>query len=76
MADNLWVVLITASKWYSDMLDNWLFWYRKLSLDMNVVLIAEDIYIFEKYKNVADLTVHLFNANQVFGLIIYLVLLQ
>ena len=43
---------------------------------MNVVLIAEDIYIFEKYKNVADLTVHLSNANQVFGLIIYLVLLQ
>ena len=46
-----WVVVISASHWYDDLLQNWIFWYSKLSLDMKVMLIAEDQYIFQKYSN-------------------------
>ena len=49
--DKTWVVVVTVSKWYDDIFQNWLYWYYKLSLDMKIFLIAEDDFILEKYQN-------------------------
>ena len=49
--DKTWVVVVTVSKWYEDIFQNWLYWYNKLSLDMKIILIAEDDFILEKYQN-------------------------
>ena len=48
---NNWIVLLTASSWYEELLHNWLSWYDQLYLDMKVVLIAEDEFIYNKYIN-------------------------
>ena len=39
----------SVSEGYESMFLNWLQWYKRLKLDMEVILIAEDRYIEEKY---------------------------
>ena len=50
-----WRVLVIASEWYDDLLENWLYWFDKLSLDMEVILVAEDDFIANKYSNYSNL---------------------
>ena len=52
-----WVVVVTVSEWYDDMFQNWYYWYENLTLDMKVILIAEDDFIFKKYRNNSSLVV-------------------
>ena len=45
---NKWITVVTVSKWYEDMFINWWYWYNLLDLKMDVILVAEDSYIFQK----------------------------
>ena len=57
LIDSEWITVVTVSKWYDDMFQNWLFWYNLLELDMRVILIAEDRITFEKYAKNKSLQV-------------------
>ena len=62
---NEWVVVVTVSEWYNDMFENWLFWYKKLNLDMEVILVAEDEFIRRKYSNDTMLSLISFDISPV-----------
>ena len=44
-----WTTVVTVSRWYDEIFQNWLTWYRMLDLDMNLVMIAEDQETYKKY---------------------------
>ena len=44
---------------------NWLQWYKRLKLDMEVILIAEDRYIEEKYAKDKSVTMIYHDFQQV-----------
>ena len=50
-----WTVLVTVSRGFVELFDNWLRWYRRLELGMRVVLAAEDDETFQRYRGCADL---------------------
>ena len=52
-----WVTLVTVSKWYDDMFQNWLFWYNLLELNIKLIVIAEDQETYVKYSNDNSMTV-------------------
>ena len=60
-----WTVVVTVSKWYDDLFQNWFYWYKSLNLHMDLVLVAEDTYMFNKYNNYSDINVFFFDLNQV-----------
>ena len=58
ISDSLeWVVIVNSSKWYDDLFENWLYWYEKLDLDMEVILIPEDTFTMRKYSNHPSLSI-------------------
>ena len=61
-----WVVVVTVSEWYDDMFQNWYFWYEALNLQMKVILVAEDSYIYEKYSNHSSLSVVSYGVKDTF----------
>ena len=44
-------VVVSVSVGFDDMFRNWLYWYRELSIDATVVLLAEDTDTFDKYQD-------------------------
>ena len=48
---------MNSSKWYDDLFENWLYWYEKLDLDMEVILIPEDTFTMRKYSNHPSLSI-------------------
>ena len=46
-----WVSMVTVSHWYDDLFQNWLQWFMNLQLEMDLILVAEDLFTFEKYFN-------------------------
>ena len=52
-----WITVVTVSKWYDDMFQNWLFWYEGLELNMKLVLIAEDQETYLTYSDDNSITV-------------------
>ena len=64
-SSNDWIVLLTASKWYKELLHNWLYWYNQLSLDMKIVLIAEDEFIYNQYINNTSMDVLAIDMSKV-----------
>ena len=66
LQEESWVTVVTVSEWYHDMFENWLYWFQQLSIDMTVVLIAEDDETFEKYYNTSFMKVLMKDKSQVF----------
>ena len=60
-----WVVVVTVSKWYDEIFQNWLIWYRRLDLGMETIVIAEDSITYDKYRNNSDFTLLQFEVNEV-----------
>lgn len=46
-----WTVLVTVSYGFDDMFRNWWYWYSKLNLDADVVLLAEDMQTYRQYND-------------------------
>ena len=46
-----WVVVVTVTMGYDDIFQNWLYWFKKLSLNMKLVVVAEDDSVLQKYQN-------------------------
>ena len=46
-----WTVALTVSRGFDDMFRNWWHWYSKLLLNMPVVVIAEDEFTYNAYKD-------------------------
>ena len=44
-----WTVVVTVSRGYANMFENWLYFFKLLALDMQVLLIAEDETTFKMY---------------------------
>ena len=42
---------MNSSQWYDTLFENWLYWYEKLALDMQVILVPEDRFTMNKYSN-------------------------
>ena len=59
-----WKVLLVVSKWYDELFENWLFWFKKLSIDMKIILMAEDSYIKSKYSNFTGINVLSMNYQE------------
>ena len=59
-----WKVLLVVSKWYDELFENWLFWYQKLSIDMEIILLPEDEYIKSKYSNFTGIKVMSMNYQE------------
>ena len=60
-----WVVVVSVSKWYDEIFQNWLLWYKRLNLEMKTIVIAEDLPTYEKYKNFSDFTTMHFELEEV-----------
>ena len=52
-----WITVVTVSEWYDSMFQNWWHWYQLLDLKMEVILVAEDVFIAKKYKNETSIKV-------------------
>jgi hypothetical protein len=46
----LWTVVLTVSDGFDDMFRNWHYWFRKLELQLEVVVIAKDYTTFLRYQ--------------------------
>ena len=64
LADD-WVVVVSVSEWYDDIFQNWLLWYKRLNLEMETIVIAEDQVTYEKYSNKSDFTTLHFEMDEV-----------
>ena len=62
---NEWVTMVTVSKWYDELFLNWWAWYNNLELNMDIIMIAEDLVTYDKYKNEECLKVFYFESNEV-----------
>ena len=60
-----WVVVVSVSEWYDEIFQNWLFWYKHLNLDMDMIVVAEDIATYEKYNNCSGFTTMYFDLDEV-----------
>ena len=60
-----WVVVVSVSEWYDEIFQNWLLWYKRLNLEMETIVIAEDISTYKKYKNCSDFTTMHFELEKV-----------
>ena len=60
-----WVVVVTVSKWYDEIFQNWLIWYNLLDLKMETIVIAEDSFTYKKYANHSEFTVMRFEMEEV-----------
>ena len=52
-----WSVCVTVTNGFHDMFNNWWFYYSKLHLNMNVIMIAEDQPTYEKYSSLPGIEV-------------------
>ena len=57
--------MVTVSKWYDELFLNWWAWYNNLELNMDIIMIAEDLVTYDKYKNEECLKVFYFESNEV-----------
>ena len=60
-----WIVLVTFSFGYDSMFQNWLSWFQKLDLDMNLIVIAEDDEVKKLYANEKSFSIISFNFPNV-----------
>lgn len=60
-----WVVVVTVTMGYDDIFQNWLYWFKKLSLNMKLVVVAEDDSVLQKYQNQSLFTVISFDFPSV-----------
>ena len=60
-----WVVVVTVTMGYDDIFQNWLFWFKKLSSNMKLVVIAEDALVLQKYQNQSSFSVITFDFPSV-----------
>ena len=60
-----WIVFVVVTKSYDIFFQNWKFHYEKLKLDMRLIVIAEDDFIYEKYQDQNDFTLIKSDYNQV-----------
>lgn len=67
ISDRKWSVLLSLSSDFVDMFENWLHFYHLLSLDMTVVLVAEDHATFIKYKDRSDVETQCGRGCREFG---------
>ena len=60
-----WVTVVTVSKWYEEMFQNWWHWYKLLDLGMKTIVIAEDNYMYKKLSNNSEITLMYFDLEEV-----------
>ena len=53
-----WIVVVSVSEGFDSMFQNWWVWFKKLNLDMEVFLVAEDYNTMQKYNSSTELHVH------------------
>ena len=46
-----WAVMVTVTESYDNFFQNWLTYFSKLDLDMDLIVYAEDDFIYDKYSN-------------------------
>jgi len=51
-----WTVVVSVSRGFIDMFENWHYWFQLLALNMHIVLIAEDEQTFKQYEGRNDMT--------------------
>ena len=60
-----WTTVVTVSRWYDEIFQNWLTWYKMLDLNMNLVMIAEDQETYKKYSQESAINVMFFDMIDV-----------
>lgn len=61
-----WTVLVTVSQGFHDMFTNWWYWFSRLDLGMNLILLAEDLPTYHRFANCKLWKTRFTSSNETF----------